>query len=211
MRQQVLLSIKGFPTKVEITYSSKNSRTYHYCFGLINAKITEKYPLKKLEQDLNRVFKEEVISRFVRDDFIDGSYAYILGEIEMVYPKQKDNNDLDNIRILRKGKKVSAKNFLKDIITERVRYYERIMNLSSHEIKIKKLTAVLGNNHVKTKVLNFNEKLIHFDIGLIDSVIIHELCHDYYQDHSKFFYQKMAEYCPDYKIKREKLMLGVRK
>lgn len=210
MREQVVLNIKGYPTKVMINYGSRNVRTYHYAFGMINAKVKVNYSLKKLEEDLNRVFKEETVSKFNSAPFIDGDYAYIFGEIERVYPKD-NTNLLDKLYVSYQGKRILAKKLLLIKITERVRYYEKVMSLGYHEIKIKQLSAVLGNNHYRTKILCFNEMLIHFSLDLIDQVVIHELCHDFYQDHSKLFYNKLRMYCPDYLERRKKLINGVRK
>lgn len=210
MREQVVLNIKGYPVKVMINYTSKPSRSYHYCFGMINAKVKSNTSLKQIEKNLNNVFSEEIVKNFNQAPFIDGNYAYILGEIERVYP-QDNSGLLDKLYVFYKGKKILAKKFLLIVITERVRYYEKIMNLPEHQVKIKQLSAVLGNNHYKTKILSFNEMLIYFAPELIDQVIIHELCHDFYQDHSKNFYDKFREFCPDYKLKKEKLINGVRK
>ena len=177
---------------------------------MINAKVKSNTSLKQIEKNLNNVFSEEIVKNFNQAPFIDGNYAYILGEIERVYP-QDNSGLLDKLYVFYKGKKILAKKFLLLVITERVRYYEKIMHLTEHQVKIKQLSAVLGNNHYKTKILSFNEMLIHFAPELIDQVIIHELCHDFYQDHSKNFYDKFREFCPDYKLKKEKLINGVRK
>lgn len=206
----MILNINSVPVKVEVTYGSKNSRTYHACFGEISARITKSYGLTRLEQDLNKIFTYNKVSKYCRAPFIDGDYAYIFGEVERVYPK-KYTNTIDDIYLLKKGKKVSCKKYFLQVITERVRYFEKVMNLPPHQVKVKHLSAVLGSNRVRAKLLTFNEKLVHFDIYLIDSVIIHELCHDYYQNHSKEFYSKVLEYCFDYYQKREKLINGVRK
>lgn len=210
MRQQVILNIKGYPVKVMVNYVSRISNTYHYAYGMIFVRINNHYSLKRLENDLNERFKEEIIAKFNNDPLIEGNYAYILGEIERIYPKE-DNNLIDNVYVLYQGKKMLAKKYLLIIITERVRYYEKIMNLGFHDIKIKQMCSVFGINKYRKKELVFNENLIHFSIDLIDQVVIHELCHDFYQNHSKNFYNKMKEYCPDYKIKKEKLTFGVRK
>jgi len=211
MREQVILNVKGYPTKVEIVYTSRNSRTYHYAFGIINVKMSPKKTLNQLQTDLNRVFDEELIKNFVREPLIDGNYAYILGDVTRVYPIKEGINDIDNIKILSNGKKITAKKYLYNIIKARVDYFERQMGLGEHDVSIKKLTAVLGNNCYKKRHLSFNEKLIHFSLELIDQVVVHELCHDFYQNHSSQFYKKLKEYCPDYKIKKQKLIYGVRK
>lgn len=209
MREQVIINVNGYKVKVDLIYSSSNSRTYHYCFGIINVRVKQNYHLSKLTKDLEKIFPVSTLEKFNAEPFIDGNYAYIFGEVERVYPTK--GNTLDGMYVFYKGKKVLAKKVLLDVITSRVRYYENIMNLSSHEIKIKKLSAALGNNHYNKKILTFNENLIHFSLDLIDQVVVHELCHDFYQNHSKQFYDKLSLYCPDYKLRKEKLIYGIRK
>ena len=69
----------------------------------------------------------------------------------------------------------------------------------------------IGTDSSGKKILTFNENLIHFSLDLIDQVVVHELCHDFYQNHSKQFYDKLSLYCPDYKLRKEKLIYGIRK
>lgn len=211
MREQVILNVKGYPVKVEITYTTRNSRSYRYSFGIINVRMTKRKTLTQLQNDLNKVFSEDIIKHFVKEPLIDGNYAFILGEVTRVYPVKEGINELDNLRLLVNGKKISAKKYLYNIIKARVDYFERQMGLLEHEVSIKRLTAVLGNNCFKKKHLSFNERLIHFSIDLIDQVVIHELCHDFYQNHSPDFYKKLKEYCPDYKERKQKLIYGVRR
>lgn len=212
MRQQVLLNINGINTKVEVTYGKNTSHTYHYCFGMINAQINPRVSLEKLSKDLEKVFTPRVLSKFNPEPFYTHDFIYVFGNISSFTLKKGKPLNFDNILVEnRYGKNQTLKQILYDVIKQRVEYYEKIMNLPSHEVKIKKLSAVLGNNHVRTHILAFNEKLVHFSIELIDSVIVHELCHDFYQNHSANFYRKIDEYCQNYKLKREKILLGVRK
>ena len=206
----MIFNIKGVEVKCEVTYVTRTARIYHLCFGEITARISKRYGLSRLEKDLNSVFSYEQVSKLERAPFIDGDYAYVFGEVERVYPK-KYLNTIDDLKVMKNGKKISLKKYFLDIITQRVRYHEKIMNLPEHQVKVKHLSSVLGHNRYKEKLLTFNEKLVHFDIYLIDQVIIHELCHDFHQNHSKAFYDKLSEYCFDYEQKRTKLIYGVRK
>lgn len=206
----MILKIKGVPVKVELNYANRNSRTFHLCFGEISVTIRQDYSIKKLEEALNKCFTYEQVSKLEIAPFIDGDYAYILGDIERVYPK-KYLNTIDDIYIRKNGRNISCKKYFLNILTDRVRYYEKIMNLEEHQVKIKTLKSILGSNNYRKKIIVFNDKLVHFDINLIDQVIVHELCHDFYQNHSKLFYQKVNEFCPNYQEKRNKLICGVRK
>lgn len=52
-------------------------------------------------------------------------------------------------------------------------------------------------------IVNF--KLLMLDKDLIRYVIVHELCHTVYFDHSKNFWVLVERFCPDYKALRKKL------
>ncbi len=55
-----------------------------------------------------------------------------------------------------------------------------------------------GTNSKKTHTLTFSMMLIHYDEEVIDSVIVHELAHYFYFDHSKNFYNVVRKYYPNY-------------
>jgi len=56
-----------------------------------------------------------------------------------------------------------------------------------------------------TNRISFNYHLVKLSSSLIEYVIIHELAHIIYQNHSKDFWQLVHKYLPDYKIKEDKI------
>lgn len=211
MKEQVVLDIFGIPTRVEITISTHATKTFHYCFGIISTMAPKDYPLFKLKNNIEKCFRKELIEKLNSAPLIDDRYAWVFGEYIRVVRLPGMDPDPRKVRVVQWDGKPTLRQLMLKKIEERVRYYEDLMQLPRHEIKVKIMSAVLGNNRHKRKILTFNEKLVHFSVDLIDSVVIHELCHDFYQDHSKAFYEKVYEYCPDYKKKREKLIYGIRK
>ena len=47
--------------------------------------------------------------------------------------------------------------------------------------------------------INLSLKLVEMDPTIIEMVVVHELCHSHYFDHSANFYRLMAEKLPNYK------------
>ncbi len=212
MTEQVILNIKGYPIKVELIKARKTSRVYHYCFGIISLRVGPKETLKKIEKKLNELFSARVVYKFNPEPFFTDNYVYVFGERTAFILKKNKPLEYDNILVENSSHKfVSLKHILMQVLQDRVAYYEKIMELSKHEIKVKKLISIVANNHIKSNILNFNEKLVHFSIPLIDEVIVHELSHDYFGNHSQKFYNKVKEFCPDYKSRREKITYGVLK
>lgn len=53
-----------------------------------------------------------------------------------------------------------------------------------------------------------NPKLIHVSVECIDYVIVHELCHVRYKNHSKYFFEYLSRKCPSWKKVKEKLEMS---
>ena len=69
----------------------------------------------------------------------------------------------------------------------------------SYTLKIKKGVSTWGKCAVYQKVVTLNFNLIYAPIELIDSVILHELCHFYHINHDKNFYDMLFALDPFYK------------
>ena len=60
----------------------------------------------------------------------------------------------------------------------------------------------------KLKVITLNTLLIKKDLKYLNYVIVHELSHFIYQNHSKDFWNVVEENCKDYKRIRKDLKNG---
>ena len=74
-----------------------------------------------------------------------------------------------------------------------------------YKVKVKKMTSRYGSNSSRTRSIAFTTSLIHYSSYIIDAIIVHELAHDFYRDHSKNFYNVVFKYYPDYNIYIKKL------
>ncbi|WP_408956577.1 M48 family metallopeptidase [Natroniella sp. ANB-PHB2] len=92
-------------------------------------------------------------------------------------------------------------------ITERVAKYKSQIGVAPNSVKIKKQKkrwgscSSLGN-------LNFNWKIIMAPMSVIDYLVVHELAHLKYPNHSKDFWNLVASVIPDYKKKKEWLRVN---
>jgi predicted metal-dependent hydrolase len=78
------------------------------------------------------------------------------------------------------------------------------MNLSYNDIKFKKMKSRWGSCSSK-KTLTFNTQLIKVEKELIDYVVVHELSHLVFMNHSKEFHNLVEQYLADSKRYRQKL------
>ena len=84
------------------------------------------------------------------------------------------------------------------IIPERVQYYAPKIGVSVGRITIRCQKTRWGSCCSKGN-LNFNCLLSMFPLEVIDSVVVHELCHRKHMNHSAQFYAEIERVYPDYK------------
>lgn len=86
----------------------------------------------------------------------------------------------------------------KKIIPERVEYYSRLTGISFNRIFIRLQKSRWGSCSQDGN-LNFNCLLVLMPLEILDSVVIHELCHRRHMNHSRAFYEEILKYFPEYK------------
>lgn len=77
-------------------------------------------------------------------------------------------------------------------------------NLKMNSLMIRKLDKRWGSCTAKGNIV-VNADLIKAPINCIDYVLIHEICHLKYHDHSNKFWTLLNKYCPDWTILKNKL------
>ena len=82
-------------------------------------------------------------------------------------------------------------------IPERVRHYASLVGVSFGRITIRNQRSRWGSCSAKGN-LNFNCLLMLTPPEVIDSVVVHELCHRKEMNHSKAFYAEVLRVFPDY-------------
>ncbi|MCH4072649.1 M48 family metallopeptidase [Pseudoramibacter sp.] len=144
------------------------------------------------------VFGVEIPVLAVPDGQFEFKRAVKLDHSLMTIPEEADQNTIKReiIKIY--------KDLAEEIIFQRVAWYEQRMQLYPSKVRISNASRRWGSCSSK-KSINFSWKLAMADGKAIDSVVVHELCHLRYMNHSKSFWQLVAQYCPDYQEQRAKL------
>jgi len=89
-------------------------------------------------------------------------------------------------------------------ITPRIRQWSEITGLTPLSTHFRKLSKRWGScTHTNEILINFDAVKLPFT--LIDYIVIHELTHIKYKDHSKDFYREVAKYAPDWEELDERL------
>ena len=134
--------------------------------------------------------------------FIDEREAWIKQKLDFV--RQKSDNrhgtGAPGVECLSKQELDN----IKDTFEKRVQYYCDIMNVSVGRITIRNQKTRWGSCSSKGNV-NFNYQLYYMPQELMDYVIVHELSHRRYMNHSAEFWEEVEKYCPEYRTYRKQL------
>lgn len=85
-----------------------------------------------------------------------------------------------------------------EVIPKKVRYYAAKIGVSYGRIAIRNQRTRWGSCSSKGN-LNFNCLLMLLPDEIIDSVVVHELCHRKHMNHSADFYAEVEKHFPEYK------------
>ena len=199
---------------IDVIVSKKRTTKHTYIRVKSDGKIyvstniftTDKY-IKKLlndsEKSIYRMIEAEARKRHNNEDF-----HYLGKRYEIVYvdyvklslgeDKVFINRDYDIYKWYKKE--------AKKIFKERLDYLHSIFSrkIPSVSLRIRKMSTRWGVCNTKSHVITLNLELIKRDIKYLDYVIIHELSHLIYPNHSRDFWNLVGENCKDYKkIKKE--------
>lgn len=99
------------------------------------------------------------------------------------------------------------KEFAYDFFNERLNYIYNIFEekIPYPKLKVRKMSTRWGVCNKKDKTITLNFELIRMDVKYTDYVIIHELSHFVYFDHSKNFWNLVGKYCSNYKELRKEM------
>lgn len=164
---------------------------------------------KEPEKYKERVYSSgDVLSAFGKDYLIKIDYVLTtkntvkLKENEILFRISNDSSKEKSQEYMRqKVRRILAKNHLKDIeeIVQRVNreYFGKRLG----KISIKHMTSRWGQCHSRKADIDFSTRLLLAPKLVIEYVVIHELAHLVYADHSKRFWSVVEKVDPTYKAK----------
>lgn len=95
----------------------------------------------------------------------------------------------------------------KKLFSERIEaiYQQYSREIPHPSLRIRKMTSRWGVCNTLTHVITLNLELMKRDICYLDYVIVHEMAHLIYGDHSNRFWKVVSENMPEYKKYREEM------
>ncbi|CDF58287.1 M48 family metallopeptidase [Thermobrachium celere] len=95
-------------------------------------------------------------------------------------------------------------------VQERLKYYQNFFSKKPTAIKVKEQKKRWASCTSKDELL-FNWRCAMARADAFDYILVHEMCHLYYKNHSKDFWNLLSKVMPDYEKRREWLRkYGVR-
>ena len=126
---------------------------------------------------------------------------FLLKHSQWIEKKLKESEslkkDIDNEPKLSMDEIRKLANEALKVVPERVAYYAGKMHVTYGRITIRNQKSRWGSCTSKGN-LNFNCLLMLAPREVLDSVVVHELCHRKHMDHSKRFYEDILKVYPDY-------------
>lgn len=153
---------------------------------------------------ITREFKSEEIFYYLADKYV----------LEVICDKKlKSYLDFDNRKIvvgvetydrelIKKQIELLYKKEAKIYISSRVEYYKEILGVQYKSITIKSAKRRWGSCTYDDKLL-FNWKIMMANRDIVDYLVVHEMSHIIFKNHSKDFWNKVREILPDYKERRQ--------
>lgn len=128
-------------------------------------------------------------------DFLISKKDWLTKQIE------KQNNEKEkaiSLGLISEDELKKIKKTAKKVIPEKVEYWSNKIGVTYGRISIRLQTSRWGSC-AQNGNLNFNCLLVIMPEEILDSVIVHELCHRKYMNHSKDFYSEIDRVFTDYK------------
>ena len=86
-------------------------------------------------------------------------------------------------------------------VKERVSYYSSYFNNEVTTVKVKEQKKRWASCTSKNELL-FNWRCVMAPVFVLDYIVVHEMCHMEYKNHSKDFWNRVCAVMPDYEVRR---------
>ena len=120
----------------------------------------------------------------------------VLIEDTCYYPQSWSEENL--LAKIESWQRLQAKQVFEQLIDQWWPHFSQGALISRPVLRVKKMRSRWGSLSSKGYI-NLNLKLLELSPSIIEMVVVHELCHSHYFDHSTNFYRLMAEKLPGYK------------
>lgn len=177
--------MKGIHKKIEynsqvIMYEVIRAKIKNMYIYVKNGKVIVKAPIMLKNEDI--------------EEFINKKSKWIYQKIKEEQERSKIEEKIEKEDIER----------LEKIVKNSIEKYSQILKQYPNKVRIKEIKYAWGSCS-SNKNISINKKLAKKDEKIIEYVVLHEMCHLKYMNHSKEFWNLVEEYMPKYKEYRKML------
>lgn len=129
-------------------------------------------------------------------EFLLTKKSWITNQIEK---QTREVQKAESLGLLSDDEMKQIKKKARKILPERVEYWAKKIGVTYGRISIRLQSSRWGSC-AQNGNLNFNCLLVLMPPEVLDCVVVHELCHRKYMNHSKDFYAEIDRVFPDYKL-----------
>lgn len=183
MKEYMINQENGEPVRVEIIRTSRRS------LGLqvrADGTVCARVPIQVTDQSVC--------------EFIRGHEEWIIKKRKMVLTKDYR----PDLIYLPEVTEESDRERIRTFIEEKVMFYASVMDVTYERITMRNQKGRWGSCSSDGN-LNFNCRLLFMPDRIVDYVVIHELAHRRFMNHSKAFWKEVEKYMPDYKEQKKLL------
>ncbi len=176
--------------------------------SLINVELENKKHIKHcylrvLSKDLLQIKANRYFTIYDAKELIIRKKEWILENIKRVENKILEDGyflylgekrELENLKI--KNLDSFYKKEIDKFIPTLVEKYSNLMQLFPTKISYRKNKRTWGSCNYKNE-LNFNILLMRYPVYIMEYIVVHELAHIKYKNHSKSFYSLVEKFCPN--------------
>jgi len=158
----------------------------------------------------NELSLSKMINNVKNKNEKNNKFFYLGKQYNIIFDKNINKTRIIENNIITKNENTLNKWYKEEIIRifdERYIYVFNNFkeNIKSPILKIRNMKTRWGVYNRLNHSITLNSKLIEYNIDKIDYVIVHELCHIIYFNHSKNFWNLVGKYCNNYKEIRKEM------
>ncbi len=198
-----------------IIVKKRNKNTYIRVKEDMNIYVTTNYLatksyIKRL-LDSNYDYLKKMINQMCKKNEKKELFFYLGSSYDIIFISTISNVDIDydNRIIYAKDEKMLNKWYTKTIKDTFSKHYVDIFEEFEEvkvipKLRIRKMKTRWGVYNRVSHTVTLNSELMKYSSSALDYVIVHELSHVIFFDHSKNFWNLVSKYCSNYKsIKKE--------
>ena len=126
---------------------------------------------------------------------VAGTKGIWLSDDKIYLPERYRGKELE---ALDNWQKQQAREYFQELIDHWWPNFEHGAQINKPVLRVKKMKTRWGSLSQKGYI-NLNRLLMQYSPELIEMVVVHELCHSHYFDHSANFHRLMAKHLPNYR------------